>query len=177
MASKLVEGGDCDNGNEEGGSVSSNTSANKVVTNFGPIKSRGIKNMKQHQDLKTIDVDEVLEHRTTYSFKKWITGYHIYQNIWTPKIGEILTSKVDPTNPFDSYAVNIILDGKLVGHVPRTISETITKVLLADGTLELTVYANPKRTRRNGIIVPCTYILEGPQLTIEHAIDSIYNTK
>ena len=107
-----------------------------------------IKKMKQHPDLMTIDTDGVLEHNhIIYTFKKWITGYHIYQDIWTPKIGEILTCEVDPTNPPNSYTVSVISDGELVRYVPRNIiSETFTNILLDDGKLELTVHGNCKRT-------------------------------
>ena len=114
---------------------------------------------------------EQLLDQVIYTFKKWVTGYHIYQDIWTPEIGEILTWELDSENHFDDCAVSIISGGKLVGHVPRTISEDITNVLLAGVKLKLIVHANPKRTRWNGIIVPCTYVLEGSQSIIDTIID------
>ena len=123
-----------------------------------------------------VDAYITLEVLGQCTFKKWITGYHVYRDIWTPEIGEILSCEVDPTNPFDCYAVSVISDGETVGHVPRTVSKTITNILLADGKVEVTVIAKPKRTRRNGIMVPCKYILEGPQSFIEHAKTDICNS-
>ena len=127
---------------------------------------------KMYPDLKTIDSDGVLEYHT---FNKWITGYHVYQDIWTPEIGEILTCEIDPANPYDRYAVSVTSEGEIVGHIPRTVSKTITTFLLADGKVEANVISKPQRTRRNGIIVPCTYVLRGSQSIIERVKDDIYN--
>ena len=160
-------------GNSDNETLTSNVV--KDSTSFGSNK-RKRQNTKQPLDLIPIDDDKITEYQAIYSFKKWVTGYHVYQDIWTPEIGEKLSCKEDPENPYDEYAVSVILDTELVGHVPRTISKIITNFLSTDGKVELTILANPKRTRRNGIIVPCLYVLKGSQSIIEDAKDAIYNT-
>lgn len=35
----------------------------------------------------------------------YVKGYHAYQNIWTPVVGESLTSEREKGNPKDKYAV------------------------------------------------------------------------
>ena len=43
---------------------------------------------------------------------------------WTPVIGEVLPVKREQTNNYDCFAVAVMKDGEVVGHVPRTLSKT-----------------------------------------------------
>jgi len=54
-----------------------------------------------------------------------IRGYHVYQRIWTPFIGERATTVREPDNEHDRYAVAMLEDETLctVGHLPREISK------------------------------------------------------
>ena len=45
-------------------------------------------------------------------------GYHVYQGIWVPKIGEILSTEREPGNPKDKYAVCVKKNECIVGHLP-----------------------------------------------------------
>ena len=36
-----------------------------------------------------------------------VRGYHVYQGIWGPKIGETLSTEREPGNPKDKYAVGV----------------------------------------------------------------------
>ncbi len=52
-----------------------------------------------------------------------IRGYHEYMNVWpSPQIGELLACTPEPNNPWDSYAVSIVRDAKIVGHLPYEIA-------------------------------------------------------
>ena len=51
-----------------------------------------------------------------------VRGYHVYQDNWTPVIGERLNCEREEENPRDRYAVAIRKSGDTVGHVPRSIS-------------------------------------------------------
>ena len=51
-----------------------------------------------------------------------VRGYHVYQSVWTPTIGEELQCVREPTNIIDRYAVGVTKDGKIVGHLPKKIS-------------------------------------------------------
>ena len=46
-----------------------------------------------------------------------IRGYHLYKDVWTPTIGEILECRAQPGNRFDRYSVSVLKDaGTIVGH-------------------------------------------------------------
>ncbi len=58
-----------------------------------------------------------------FIFDSVIRGYHVYKDIWTPHIGEVLDCQAEPGNIHDLYAVVVKKpSGLTVGHVPRTIS-------------------------------------------------------
>ena len=48
-----------------------------------------------------------------------VCGYHYYQDVWAPVIGEELECEQEPGNVYDRYAV---AGGIVIGHVPRRIS-------------------------------------------------------
>ena len=56
-----------------------------------------------------------------------VRGYHVYQDNWTPVIGERLNCEREEENSRDRYAVAIRKIGDTVGHVPRSISHSIVK--------------------------------------------------
>ena len=51
-----------------------------------------------------------------------IRGHHIYKDIWTPFVGEILCVEQEMHNSEDRFAVAIVKTETIVGHVPRELS-------------------------------------------------------
>ena len=52
-----------------------------------------------------------------------VRGYHVYQAVWVPVIGEHLNCKREMGNAKDRYAIAVCkLEDEVVGHVPWTIS-------------------------------------------------------
>ena len=51
----------------------------------------------------------------------YIRGYHVYVEVWTPTIGEVLLVKTEPTNIKDSNAVAVFKEDVIVGHVPQNL--------------------------------------------------------
>ena len=49
----------------------------------------------------------------------YMGGQHVSKHFWTPTIGETLICKREPENPTDSYAVAVMANSIVVGHVPR----------------------------------------------------------
>ena len=45
-------------------------------------------------------------------------GFHEYRKIWEPKSNEILEVKMEPTNKMDKFAVAVIKNKKIIGHLP-----------------------------------------------------------
>ena len=51
-----------------------------------------------------------------------IRGFYVYQDNWTPILGERLVCKNKPDNPRDRCAVTVYKAGdEIVGHLPRNI--------------------------------------------------------
>ena len=48
--------------------------------------------------------------------------HHVYKNIWAPFAGEQLSLQAEEDNEHDKYAVAVLKDDYVVGHVPRAIS-------------------------------------------------------
>ena len=48
-----------------------------------------------------------------------VKGHHVYKNIWAPFTGEQLSLQAEEDNEHDKYAVAVLKDDYVVGHVPR----------------------------------------------------------
>ena len=55
---------------------------------------------------------------TNFDINSFVKGYHEYKSIWTPKIGEILSTEREPGNLVDKYAVCVKKENEIVGHLP-----------------------------------------------------------
>ena len=51
-------------------------------------------------------------------FNSYIRGYHAYKEDWAPTTGEELVLRRELENDKDHYAVAVVKDGEIVGHVP-----------------------------------------------------------
>ena len=54
-----------------------------------------------------------------------IRGHHVYKDIWTLFIGEVLRVEQETHNVQDRFAVAIVKDDITVGHVPREVSRLV----------------------------------------------------
>ena len=54
---------------------------------------------------------------TNFEIDSFVKGYHEYKNIWTPKIGELLSTEREPGNLVDKYAVCVKKNNEIVGHL------------------------------------------------------------
>ena len=63
-----------------------------------------------------------------------IRGHHVYKNIWTPFVGEVLLVEQEDHNPQDCFAVTILKSAEIVGHVPREIPRIVWYFIEHDGT-------------------------------------------
>ncbi len=50
-----------------------------------------------------------------------IRGYHEYMTVWTAIRGEIIDCRREPENTKDRYAVSIIKEDTIIGHLPRSV--------------------------------------------------------
>ena len=91
-----------------------------------------------------------------------VKGYHEYMKIWLPFIGEFLQTRLEPENEFDKYAVAVIKDGVVVGHLTKgktgRFAKTISFFLRASEDNVCKVEITGRRVNlgdKQGLQVPC----------------------
>ena len=97
-----------------------------------------------------------------------IRGYHVYKDVWQPQNGEVLQCRRE-RNIHDPYAVAVIKNGSVVGHVPRRLS-TLCSLFLRHGCIDCRVTGNRRYSRdlpQGGLEIPCSLIFHGDPLKIE----------
>ena len=108
-------------------------------------------------------------------FDSYIRGYHAYQDIWNPVVGESLLLKREPDNSVDSSAVAVWREDEIVGHVPFNIASVLSQFLRRDcnqGFVEVTG-EKINRGAGYGLEIPCTYKLYGPRPYIERLAEIV----
>lgn len=94
----------------------------------------------------------------SYSMACCIRGYHVYQQIWTSTIGEILSCEREPTNGVDRYAVAVKKETLIVGHLPRKLSRICSLFLKRGGLISCQVNGRRRYSRdlpQGGLEIPC----------------------
>ena len=58
----------------------------------------------------------------TLEMETCVRGFHVYKALWEAAVGEELECRQERGNRVDRYAVAVLKDETVVGHVPRKIS-------------------------------------------------------
>uniref|UniRef100_A0A1X7SH94 HIRAN domain-containing protein n=1 Tax=Amphimedon queenslandica TaxID=400682 RepID=A0A1X7SH94_AMPQE len=98
-----------------------------------------------------------------------IRGHHVYKRIWTPYMNEKLTATPAEDNPFDKYAVAVMKNEDIVGHIPRKLAKVSWHFIKRGGEIKITVTG--KRQKGLGLEVPCEYVFVGSK----HMIGKLRN--
>ena len=112
-----------------------------------------------HAVSKMVEQDEVQER-----IASCVRGYHIYKEKWTAAVGEMLCCAREVGNVLDRYAVSVLKDGDIVGHLPRKISKVCSLFLRRGGSISCEISGTRRCSRdllQGGLEVPCTLILNG----------------
>ena len=80
-------------------------------------------------------------------FESSIYGHHIYKNVWTLSIGESLSLALESGNSYDRFAVSLVKDERVVGHMPREVSRIFFYFMQCHGTIAVEVTGH----RKNGM--------------------------
>ena len=64
-----------------------------------------------------------------FEFTSYVMGYHVYKDRWTPVKCEMLKVVVEPKNKEDKFAVAIMKDDCLVGHLPKEKTGKFAKIV------------------------------------------------
>ena len=123
------------------------------------------------------------EDRERYCCESEVMGYHIYQDIWEARHGEILNCFRETGNAFNPFTVCVKKDAVVVGHVPRKISSISLLFLRNNGTIHCEVTGKRRYSRgipQGGLEIPCSLVFEGPKKYIDTSsrkIARLRNTK
>ena len=82
-----------------------------------------------------------------------VRGYHVYQLRWTAVIGKVLSCHREPGNASDPFAVAVMKEREIVGHVPRFYSCICNLLLVscsqtaffAQGAIACSISAHTKK--------------------------------
>ncbi len=96
----------------------------------------------------------------TFEFESCIRGFHVYQKVWKPEIGETLECAIEENNPSDKNAVAVLRDGEIVGHIPRSNSKVCRFFLTRGGKITVVVIAK-RENRGVGLQIPARYQFVG----------------
>ena len=55
-----------------------------------------------------------------------ICGYHVYHDIWEAAVGQTLPCQRETGNPHNPYAVSVMEENTVIGHLPQAISSVCT---------------------------------------------------
>ena len=75
----------------------------------------------------------------TFAFASGARGYHVYEGIWKPSIGEKLVAKRELNNPMGKHAVKVVKDNETVGHLPHKFSRIAWYFLAHSGEISVEV--------------------------------------
>ena len=107
----------------------------------------------------------------SFLFQAMIRGYHVYKEIWDAVKGECLECKRERSNRFDPFAVSVMKQGTIVGHLPRKISAVCSLFLLRNGTISCQVSGTRRYSSdipQGGLEIPCILTFSGePKLVIK----------
>ena len=88
-----------------------------------------------------------------------IRGHHIFNNIWTPEIGDVLMCVREPENSYDKNAVALkkCRMGPTIGHISRDLSSAVSSFLCNDVNKATSVVTGKRMNRGTGFgsEVPC----------------------
>ena len=103
----------------------------------------------------TDNIDEplpiVIDKANSFSFNSYARGYHAYMKIWNPVDGEVLVCTRETDNPHDNYAVSIIRNSYVVGHVPLGLSKTISNFLSLPVSTMFCIVTGKRQNRGAGL--------------------------
>lgn len=96
--------------------------------------------------------------------QSFVRGYHVYNRIWTPFIGEVATTTIENSNPHNRHAIAVLEGESLccVGHIPREISRDCAFFIRTGGTINVVVTGERKRSAlpQGGMEIPCVLLLK-----------------
>ena len=115
---------------------------------------------------------------TSMDLETFIKGHHIYKNICTPQLDALLEVSTEPDHPVDKFAVAVIKNQNIVGHLKKgktgRFEKTLFCFLRSDPYSKYHAKVTWKRCNLgdgDGLQVPCILYIFG------QAAFYVYSTK
>ena len=109
----------------------------------------------------------------SFEIESFVKGYHAYRQAWTPIVSERLTAVQEPTNPVDKYAVCVLKNGNVVGHLEKGQTGRFAKMIFyflhAEEQSSCLVVVRGKPVNlgiKEGMAVPCTLEFRGKKILL-----------
>lgn len=105
---------------------------------------------------------------TSMDLETFIKGHHIYKNIWTPQLDELLEVSTESDNPVDKFAVAVKKNQNIVGHLKKgktgRFAKTLFYFLRSNPDSKCHAKVTGKRCNLgdgDGLQVPCILYISG----------------
>lgn len=102
----------------------------------------------------------------TYKGSCCVRGYHVYQDVWSASVGEVLPCEREPANSTDLYAVAVTKDGVVIGHLHRKVSRVCSLFLRRGGRIHCRVTGGRKHSHdlpQGGLEIPYLIVFAAKQ--------------
>ena len=108
----------------------------------------------------------------THEFRAeaYVRGYHAYKDLWATVVGQRLDTRPEEENPVDRFAVAVLYEENIVGHLPKgklgRYAKTVSYFLKAKARNSCTVIVtgNPVNLGdKKGMQVPCQLLFNGSE--------------
>ena len=115
----------------------------------------------------------------SFSLASEVRGHLVYKHVWTPEVEQLLQVQAEAANTEDPHTVATILNGEIVGHVPREISRLSFYFLQHGGTIicEITGARRHSEVLDKGLVVPCTFRFTASPKLIKKLVKEICKKK
>ncbi len=112
-------------------------------------------------------------------FRSCVRGFHVYKDVWNPQIGEQLLTKQENGNPEDSFAVGVIKDDTVIGHVPRELSRIFWHFIQRGGYISCEISGRRQRSvlLQGGLEIPCIYTFKAKKKMVDKLSDLLLDKK
>ena len=99
----------------------------------------------------------------------FVRGVHAYNDVWEPRVGEVLLLQREPDNGHDKLAVAVLKSGRVVGHAPRNLAPFFSPFLRRSCNKAVVQITGEKVNREAGygLEAPCVYRLFGPDAFLQ----------
>ena len=107
-----------------------------------------------------------MEDVSQYETSSCIRGFHVYKSTWVSVLDEVLMCQRERGNSRDRYAVSILKNQAVKGHLPLKISSLFMK---RNGVIKCKVTGTQRYSidlQQGGMEIPCLLTFEGKEKEI-----------